>query len=341
MIEIKNLSRQFGAIKAVDNISFTINSGEIVGFLGPNGAGKTTTMRMMVGYLQPNSGSIDLDGKSIFADPVTTSARIGYLAEHNPLYDEMLVGEFLEYMGDLRRMSKARFRERLGYVVHKCGLSAVFAQRIGTLSKGYRQRVGLAQALLHDPSVLILDEPTSGLDPNQILEIRDLIRELGAEKTVLLSSHIMQEVQALCDRVIIINKGSIVVDDRKENLGTYMGNEMIMVLEIEASQPDLGVWLHAHPEATLREMSDKGENSIIKIAMPSEADLRKDLSQFAIEQGWQILSMYLENQSLESIFHVLTSDDPTVINQEPELPFEEVKAPIADIPEESTEKEEA
>lgn len=341
MIEIKNLSRHFDAIKAVDNISFNIGSGEIIGFLGPNGAGKTTTMRMMVGYLQPHSGSIELDGKSIYADPVATSAKIGYLAEHNPLYEDMLVGEFLEYMGDLRRMNKALFRERLGFVVQKCGLAGVFAQRIGTLSKGYRQRVGLAQAILHDPSVLILDEPTSGLDPNQILEIRDLIRELGTEKTVLLSSHIMQEVQALCDRVIIINKGTIVVDDRKENLGTYMGSERVMVLEIEATEPDISTWISAHPEANLKDISTSGNTTTIRISIPSETDLRKDLSQYAVEQGWQILSIYLENQSLESIFHVLTSDDPTEMLQDQELPYEEVDTPNAVEPDDAEEKEEA
>lgn len=309
MIEIKSLSRGFGFIRAVDKISFAVNTGEIVGFLGPNGAGKTTTMRMMVGYLQPDEGSIELDGRSIFADPLSTSARIGYLPEHNPLYPEMSVVEFLAYIAALRRMPKAKYTQRLEYVIQNCGLDGVLNQRIGTLSKGYRQRVGLAQAILHDPDVLILDEPTSGLDPNQILEIRELIRELGRHKTVLLSSHIMQEVQALCDRVIIINKGHIVVDELKENLGAYMGNAQHLVLEVEAENPDLADWFILYPQAQLSEQVQNGPVARIKLMIPGENDLRRELSQFVVEKGWQILSIYAEKQSLEEIFHNLTMEE--------------------------------
>lgn len=323
MIEIKSLSRGFGHIRAVDKISFAVNTGEIVGFLGPNGAGKTTTMRMMVGYLQPDEGSIELDGKSIFADPISTSARIGYLPEHNPLYPEMSVVEFLAYIAALRKMPKAKYQQRLEYVIANCGLEGVLNQRIGTLSKGYKQRVGLAQAILHDPEVLILDEPTSGLDPNQIMEIRDLIRELGQEKTVLLSSHIMQEVQALCDRVIIINKGRIVVDDLKENLSAYMGNAQHLILEVEADQPDLSDWFFLYPQAQLQEQTQSGSVSKIKMLVPGENDLRKELSQFVVEKGWQILSIYAEKQSLEVIFHSLTMQD--VVPEADEEPVDELE----------------
>jgi len=309
MIEIKSLSRGFGHIRAVDKISFAVNTGEIVGFLGPNGAGKTTTMRMMVGFLQPEEGSIELDGKSIFADPISTSARIGYLPEHNPLYPEMSVVEFLAYIAALRKMPTSRYLERLDYVIDNCGLDGVLNQRIGTLSKGYKQRVGLAQAILHDPEVLILDEPTSGLDPNQILEIRELIRELGQAKTVLLSSHIMQEVQALCDRVIIINKGRIVVDELKENLGAYMGNAQHLVLEVEADQPDLSDWFFLYPDTQLQEQTQHGNVSKIKMLIPGENDLRRELSAFVVEKGWQILSIYAVKQSLEEIFHNLTMQE--------------------------------
>ena len=281
MIEISNLSRSFGYLRAVDDISFAVNTGEIVGFLGPNGAGKTTTMRMMVGYLQPGSGEIMLDGISIFQDPMRTSSMIGYLAEHNPLYDDMTVGEFLQYMASLRKMPAPLFRERLAYVTQKCGLHSVLRRKIQTLSKGFRQRTGLAQAILHDPQVLILDEPTSGLDPNQIIEIRELIRELGAEKTVLLSSHIMQEVQALCDRVIIINKGRIIVDDRKENLPSYMGTRQTLVLEVETEEPEFADWLDEHPDVTLTEMSRLNGISTARFDIPGSEDLRRDISGFA------------------------------------------------------------
>lgn len=330
MIEIRNLSRSFGYLKAVDDISFAVNTGEIVGFLGPNGAGKTTTMRMMVGYLQPGGGSIELEGESLFRDPMRSSSRIGYLAEHNPLYGDMSVGEFLEYIADLRRMPKPLFRERLAFVAHKCGLIGVLRQKVQTLSKGFRQRVGLAQAILHDPDVLILDEPTSGLDPNQIIEIRELIRELGAQKTVLLSSHIMQEVQALCDRVIIINKGRIIVDDRKENLGTYMGTRQTMVLEVEAIEPDFTEWLDNHQDVTLFEKSYDDSTCTIRFDIPVGEDLRRDISSYVSSKGWTILGILIEKRSLEDIFHTLTMEeemppDTYPVDDIPEMNIQEVE----------------
>lgn len=307
MIEIKNLSRSFGAIRAVDDASFRIGAGEIVGFLGPNGAGKTTTMRMMVGFLQPDSGAIELDGVSVFDNPLSASARIGYLPEHNPLYDEMSVREFLRYIGELRRMPKTGMQTRLEFVMDKCGLENVWLQQIRTLSKGYKQRVGLAQAILHDPDVLILDEPTGGLDPNQIIEIRELIRELGRDRTVLFSSHIMQEVQALCSRVIIINSGQIIVDDLMENLDSYIEGYNKVVLEVEAVEPDFSPWLERFPEVQLDSVAQKTDVCRLEFLTLPQVDIRKDLSSFAIGQGWQIVSIYQEKQSLESIFHELTS----------------------------------
>ena len=322
MIEIKNLSRKFGHIRAVNNISFKVEKAEIVGFLGPNGAGKTTTMRMMVGYLEPNSGSIMLDGKDIFADPLGTAAKIGYLPEHNPLYHEMGVVEFLAYIAALRRMDRSFYQQRLEYVIDKCGLEGVLNQRIGTLSKGYKQRVGLSQAILHDPDVLILDEPTSGLDPNQIMEIRELIKELGGEKTVLLSSHIMQEVQAMCDRVIIINKGHIVVDELKENLSLHIDGSQRLILEVKAQQPDLADWLFLYPQTRLLEYSELNEVHKFVIQTTTEEDLRTALTSFAVEKGWAIQSIFNQNYSLEEIFHNLTLHDPaagaTIENEETE-----------------------
>jgi len=252
MIKIDKLSRNFGEIKAVDEISFCIQDKEIVGFLGPNGAGKTTTLRMIVGYLQPGSGNIEIDGESIFTDPLKASRQIGYLPEQNPLYEEMTVVELLAYFAALRKLKRDYFRERLNFVVKNCGLKEVLNQRIGTLSKGYRQRTGLAQAILHDPKILLLDEPTSGLDPNQIIEIRELIRELGKEKMVLLSSHIMQEVQALCDRVVIINKGKIIVDDTIENLPHYLNRSTMLILEVQGENIDFSDFTTKYPFVELK-----------------------------------------------------------------------------------------
>lgn len=309
MIKIDKLSRSFGAIKAVNEISFVIQDREILGFLGPNGAGKTTTLRMLVGYLQPGSGSIELDGKSIFADPLAASRQIGYLPEQNPLYDEMTVSEALAYVAELRKLSKGFFRERKDFVVRNCGLKEVLHQKIGTLSKGYRQRVGLAQAILHDPRILILDEPTSGLDPNQIIEIRDLIRTLGEEKMVILSSHIMQEVQALCDRVVIINKGRIIVDDLKENLGSYLQNSNVLFLELEGAGIDLSEFEKEHPEMQISSTQLDDNHVKLSCVMPPDTDIRTELARFVSSKGWLILEMHQQRQSLEEIFHELTGEN--------------------------------
>jgi ABC-2 type transport system ATP-binding protein len=325
MIEIKNLSRYFGGLTAVDDISFTVSSGNITGFLGPNGAGKTTTMRMMVGYLQPNSGSILLDGTSIFEDPISTSTKIGYLPEHNPLYDEMVTIEILRYIADLRQLESGFFARRLDFVVENCGLHDVLTQRVGTLSKGYRQRVGLAMAILHDPEILILDEPTSGLDPNQILEIRELIRNLGAHKTVLLSSHIMQEVQALCDRVLIINQGKIIVDDDIEKLDSYLKGIQLLHLELEGEDVDFTEFLDYHPELELTSQIREDTHCKLQIKVPSELDIKHDLARFIAENGWLIVSLYMQKQSLEEIFHSLTKADQTASPLPPKLPDEDTE----------------
>ena len=331
MIKIDKLSRNFGEIKAVDEISFCIQDKEIVGFLGPNGAGKTTTLRMIVGYLQPGSGNIEIDGESIFTDPLKASRQIGYLPEQNPLYEEMTVVELLAYFAALRKLKRDYFRERLNFVVKKCGIKEVLNQRIGTLSKGYRQRTGLAQAILHDPKILILDEPTSGLDPNQIIEIRELIRELGKEKMVLLSSHIMQEVQALCDRVVIINKGKIIVDDTIENLPHYLNRSTMLILEVQGENIDFSDFTTKYPFVELKILfrdktsckisvdetsgrlmsSSTTEQNSHKIGVDETSgfDLRKEISSFIRDKGWLILEFSTSKMSLESIFHELTIEN--------------------------------
>ncbi|MEO8584501.1 MAG: ATP-binding cassette domain-containing protein, partial [Flavitalea sp.] len=215
-IEVQHLTRLYGEQKAVNDVSFSINNGEIVGFLGPNGAGKSTTMKMITGYLKPDSGNTVVNGINVQSDPLSAKKKIGYLPEANPLYHDMFVREYLDFIADVHHVPNRK--KRINEIIETVGLTAESRKRTGQLSKGYKQRVGLAAALIHDPEVLILDEPTTGLDPNQIIEIRDLIRKLGKNKTVLFSSHILQEVEALCDRVIIINKGVLVADDKIEIL---------------------------------------------------------------------------------------------------------------------------
>lgn len=223
-VSVNQLTKIYGSQIAVNNVSFTVNKGEIVGFLGPNGAGKSTTMKILTGYIQANSGSAHLDEDEIRIDNVNTKKKIGYLPEHNPLYPEMYIKEYLQFVGSLYGLKKGDLKDRIEEIIEKVGLSAEKNKKIEQLSKGYRQRVGLAQALIHDPEVLILDEPTTGLDPNQLVEIRNLIKEVGKNKTIILSTHIMQEVEAICDRVIIINKGSIVADDKLEKLTKEQGS---------------------------------------------------------------------------------------------------------------------
>lgn len=320
MIEVTGLSRRFDTITAVDKISFSVREGEIVGFLGPNGAGKTTTLRMLVGFLEPSGGAIRIMGKDINADPLGIAANIGYLPEHNPLYDDMTVFEYLKFIAEIRHLDPAFFEERLDFVINKCGLREVIGQQIQTLSKGYRQRTGLAQAILHDPKVLILDEPTSGLDPNQILDIRELIRELGVAKTVILSSHIMQEVQAVCDRIIIINKGKIIADELKEDLGRQISAKTALTIELEAEAPDFEQWLQTHPEAEITESVSRDNHWTFTFSYPAGQDLQRELSQYIASSQWLILGMYRQQHSLEQIFHLLTTetDQDTVVAPEME-----------------------
>ena len=335
MIEIQNLSRRFGNIRAVDDISFEIAPGEIIGFLGPNGAGKTTTMRMMVGYLQPSGGSIRIDGISIFDDPIGTSRKIGYLPENNPLYDELTVYEFLDYIAALREIRGELFQQRLQFVTENCGLQEVLHQKIGTLSKGYRQRTGLAQAILHDPQVLILDEPTSGLDPNQIIDIRELIRNLGKEKTLILSSHIMQEVTALCDRIIIISNGRLVANDSQENLVNSVSKTQLITLELEAQQPDLSPLTQDHPDIRLLEQVQDGTICRLTIEGDAEQDLRRILAQFAQSQGWLVVGINSQKQTLEDIFVNLTKSGTASVAEPAEPQTEEAETQ----PEEDAESE--
>ncbi len=295
-VVITNLIKTYGQQQAVNNISFTAAEGQVVGFLGPNGAGKSTTMKMATCYIPPTSGEIEVCGFNVTENPLEVRQLIGYLPEHNPLYLDMYVHEYLRFIGSLHGLKSRALKSRVAEMVELCGLTREQNKKIGALSKGYRQRVGLAQALVHDPKVLILDEPTTGLDPNQILEIRKVIKEVSKDKTVIFSTHIMQEVQALCDRVVIINHGQIVADDAVKNL---QGDGK--VTEVEFSQ-DIDTTMIE----TLEPVESVTTLSTGKYAIKSTDDVREQIFSLAKANGWNLIGMNNKEQSLESIFHRLT-----------------------------------
>lgn len=300
-IAVEHLTKRYGGQTAVNDLSFSVGQGEIVGFLGPNGAGKSTTMKIITGYLEADGGTVTVMGKQVGKDPLQTKKAIGYLPEANPLYYDMYVREFLQFIADVHRLGKAS-GIRIDEVIAVTGLTPEYKKTIGALSKGYKQRVGLAAALLHEPSVLILDEPTSGLDPNQIIEIRELIRNLGKDKTVLFSSHILQEVEALCDRVIIIDKGNLVADARLAELrNAGNGAEEVTLVVKEIIDPALFA-----AEALITQYRQKGEGHWT-LTTVSSADLKKRLLELALQNNWNIVSLHSESGSLEAIFRSLTT----------------------------------
>lgn len=311
-IAVHNLTKLYGEQKAVDNISFDVKTGEILGFLGPNGAGKTTTMKIITCYMPPTSGNVQVDGLDNAEHSLEVRKKIGYLPEMNPLYLDMNVVDYLEYSAQLHGMKGNATSHRLKEMVHTCGLEDVRHKDIGELSKGYRQRVGLAQAMIHDPEVLILDEPTSGLDPNQIVEIRNLIKQLGRAKTVVLSTHILSEVQATCTRVLIINEGRIVADGTPEQLQQeFHGAESLTIeLKTNLADPvnDISPKLHAVGSVTAVEfLSAKDSLSRFTLHVEKSADIREALFRLAVAQGWVILEMHRKTTSLEEVFHKLTT----------------------------------
>jgi ABC-2 type transport system ATP-binding protein len=298
-IEVKDLVKVYGEQKAVDSITFTVGKGEIAGFLGPNGAGKSTTMKILTGYLGQDGGEAAVCGISVREHPLETKKKIGYLPEANPLYPDMYVREYLGFIADIHRLTGKR--ERIETVITLVGLTIESKKKLGELSRGYKQRVGLAAALLHEPEVLILDEPTSGLDPNQIIEIRDVIRKLGKDKTILFSSHILQEVEALCDRVIIINKGLLVADSPLSQLRAQnAGSNTIRVVFRETPETTTLEQL-ARVDAVTR-MPDG--QWVLQTAAPDE--VKKQLMELALQNNWNIVSLQSENRSLEDIFRQLT-----------------------------------
>lgn len=299
-ITVKGLQKVYGEQRAVDNISFSINKGEIVGFLGPNGAGKSTTMKMITGYLEPDGGSVEVAGIKP-GDPINErKKKIGYLPEANPLYFDMYVREYLSFIAGVHQVSNPQ--QAIEKVIGITGLTPEKHKKIGQLSKGYKQRVGLAAALIHDPEVLILDEPTSGLDPNQIIEIRDVIKKLGEAKTVLFSSHILQEVEALCDRVIIINKGKLVADDKLANLSRGSKQLSVRVSFREVLEQE---WLNRLPAVISAEKKDA--NTWLLDTEDTE-QLNKQLMEMALQHSLNIVSLQTESRNLEEVFRDLTAN---------------------------------
>ena len=300
-VVVRELSKRYGEQLALDGISFTARPGEVLGFLGPNGAGKTTTMKILTGYLSQTTGTATVDGHDVRGAAMAARRAVGYLPEHNPLYPEMYVREYLQFAAAANRVPRAG--ARIEELIERTGLTREVRKRIGALSKGYRQRVGLAQALLHDPQVLILDEPTSGLDPNQLAEIRTLIREIGRTKTVIFSTHIMQEVQAICDRVVIIDRGRLVADDPIDRLRSRLRGASFV--EVQFDRSVRVETLAALPGVT--HVQPGSEPATYRLVAEEGQDIRPAVFHYAVAQGSVLLELRSETQSMESVFRALTA----------------------------------
>lgn len=302
-IRVQNLTKEYGKQRAVNQISLTVQPGEIVGFLGPNGAGKSTTMKIATGYLPPTDGTVEVNGFDVRTQPMDVRRSVGYLPEHNPLYLDLYVKEYLRFAGSLHNLRGSDLTRRITEMIERVGLGREQHKRIGQLSKGYRQRVGLAQALLHNPPVLILDEPTTGLDPNQLAEIRQVIREVGRDKTVLFSTHIMQEVEAVCDRVVIINRGQIVADGPLSQLRSASAGEgVVVVAEFENELTDSSI-LTMVPGVERVESLGNGQ---YRITADPNTDLRAAIFRLAADQSLTLIGLRQQESSLEGIFKELT-----------------------------------
>ncbi|RAW01908.1 gliding motility-associated ABC transporter ATP-binding subunit GldA [Pseudochryseolinea flava] len=301
---VQDLIKIYGQQKAVNHISFSVSPGEIVGFLGPNGAGKSTTMKIATGYVSPTAGEVTVGGHKVSENPMAVKQITGYLPEHNPLYLDLYVHEYLSFVGKLYGIGGSTLKKRVAEMVDICGLTREQNKKIETLSKGYRQRVGLAQALIHDPQVLILDEPTSGLDPNQLVEIRNLIKTISANKTVIFSTHIMQEVQALCDRVVVINKGQIVADSSLAAMLSASADTVVLVAEF-GSETSVEVFDGLTGVKNVEKISP----TTFKISVSQGADLRAEIFRLAADKNLSLVGLRIEEQSLEHVFRSLTQTE--------------------------------
>ncbi len=308
MIEIKNLSKKFGNTVILDDLNLEVKKGEILGFLGPNGAGKSTTMKIITSFWTPTKGTVKIDGVDVLENSILTRAKIGYLPETVPLYDDMRVYEYLRFIAEMRGIPRDEIKGRIKEVVADCGLSAVIRKPIEELSKGYRQRVGLAQAIVHKPDILILDEPTTGLDPNQISEIRELIKKIGKEKTVIFSTHILSEVSATCDRVVIINKGKIVIEGTPAELARKAGGKEKTYVKIKGPKAEILQFFNNMEKVENVVEKDKESDDVFGyiIEAKDDADIREDLSKAVMNHGWSILEFSKNTVSLEDVFKELT-----------------------------------
>ena len=318
MIEVQSLSKNYGPFQALKDISFNVNKGQIVGFLGPNGAGKTTTMRILTCFMPASSGKVTVAGYDVFKESREVRKRIGYLPENIPLYTEMTVTKYLTYMGKIRNVPRKQMKERLDIVIESCGLNERRNQIIGQLSRGYRQRVGLAQALVHDPEVLILDEPTSGLDPRQIVEIRDLIKELGKERTILFSTHILPEARMTCERLLIISKGKITGDVELSNGRAVSNNTSLtednetLTLIVSGGEPNTIKDTLASVSDILsieRSSTNAVDTMSFNIQYDSTNDIRAEVAKTIVDHGWHLLEMHSDELSLEELFLSLTAEN--------------------------------
>jgi ABC-2 type transport system ATP-binding protein len=321
MITVEGVTKRYGDVLAVDDLSFEVERGEVVGFLGPNGAGKSTTMKMITGTLQPDEGAVLLEGVPIATDLTAAKRRVGYLPEANPLYDELLVSEYLEYVADLRGLSPEETRAGVADAVDETAIASVFYRPIGECSKGYRQRIGLAAAILHRPEVLILDEPTEGLDPNQRVEIRRLVNSLGRERTVLLSTHVMQEVEATCSRLVILRRGRLAAEGSVQDLvSSRTGGARYVV---EAQGDGVAEALSALAGVAHHSIGEVDGRTRVELDVTGGAELRPEIFRLARDRGWTLWELHRERASLEELFRSLTADEPTTAvggRAEPDAP---------------------
>ena len=310
MIEVQHITKRYGRVTAVDDVSFRVERGEILGFLGPNGAGKTTTMRILTGYMPPTEGKATVAGHDVFTHPIEAKRRTGYLPETPPLYPDMTVREYLDFVAKIKGVPSKERRERVTTVMAKTHVADMSARHCSKLSKGYRQRVGLAQALIHNPEVLILDEPTAGLDPKQIIETRDLIRSLGGDHTIVLSTHILPEVAQTCQRVVIINRGRVVAVDTPENLTGRLKGAETMYVQVDAGGGDAASALQAIPGVTRVAAADEKETATgFEVESVRGTDVRREIARAIVTRGWGLLELRPMRMSLEEIFLQVTTDE--------------------------------
>jgi gliding motility-associated transport system ATP-binding protein len=305
MIKLESVTKSFDAVLAVDNISFSVGTGEVVGLLGPNGAGKTTTMRLITGYYSADSGSIEVDGVDPMVDPIEVHRSVGYLPENNPLYDDMLAGEYLQFVAELRGMPRNERRTGIAQAAAETGVDDVLNRPIGELSKGYRQRTGLAAATLMQPKVLVLDEPTEGLDPNQRADIRSLIRQVGKKRTVLVSTHVLAEVQSTCDRALVIANGQLVADATIADLTRTAAGVRLITVEAKGRGVKKGLTDMAGKDA-VTQVPAESRRQRYTVSVEGDVDLRPEIFRYAAAHGWELYELHEERASLEEVFHSLT-----------------------------------